>query len=40
MTRDTQPSPIGPRPDLRTDYVLMAAALGAALLALIYLVLN
>jgi hypothetical protein len=39
MTLKTQ-SRIRPRADLVTDYVLIAAAMGAALLALIYLVVN
>jgi hypothetical protein len=39
MTRKNQQSSINTNADLRTDYALIAAALGAALLALIYLVL-
>jgi hypothetical protein len=32
-----QPSPFEPGRDLRTDYVLIAAGVGAALIALVYL---
>jgi hypothetical protein len=40
MTRKTHQSSIDPSADLRTDYALMAAcAIGAALFALIYLIL-
>jgi hypothetical protein len=39
MTQKTQPSPLDPGRDLRTDYVLIATGIGAALIALIYLLL-
>jgi hypothetical protein len=37
MTRKTRSSPTNPNADLRTDYALMATAITATLLALIYL---
>lgn len=39
MTQRTYPSPFEPQADLGTDYALIAASVGAALIALIYLVL-
>lgn len=39
MTQRTCPSPFEPQADLGTDYALIAASVGAALIALIYLVL-
>ena len=38
MAQKSQPSPFEPKPDTRTDYALIAAAVGAALFALIYLI--
>ena len=40
MTRKNQSSPIGPGADLRIDYILIASAMAAALLALVYLILT
>ena len=39
MAQRTYPSPFDPKADLGTDYTLIAASVGAALIALIYLVL-
>jgi hypothetical protein len=39
MARKTQQSSNNPSADLRTDYALIAVAIGAALFALIYLIL-
>jgi hypothetical protein len=39
MARKTYPSSFDPQADLGTDYALIATGLGAALVALIYLVL-
>jgi hypothetical protein len=39
MTRKTQRSSVDPSADLRTDYALIATAIGATLGALIYLIL-
>jgi hypothetical protein len=39
MADKTCPSPLDPKVDLRTDYALIAAGVGAALIALIYLIL-
>jgi hypothetical protein len=39
MTQKPQQPSFEPRGDLRTDYVLMATGIGAALIALIYLLL-
>jgi len=39
MTQKTHPSQLDPGRDLRTDYVLIATGIGAALIALIYLLL-
>ena len=39
MAQRTYPSPFEPQADLGTDYALIAASVGAALIALIYLVL-
>jgi hypothetical protein len=38
MTEKTNPSPFDPRHDLGTDYALIATGVGAALIALIYLI--
>jgi hypothetical protein len=40
MAQRTDPSPFDPKTDLATDYALIAAGVGAALIALIYLVLT
>jgi hypothetical protein len=40
MTQKARPSSIKASADLRTDYALIAAAIGASLLALIYLILT
>jgi hypothetical protein len=40
MIRKTRPSTIEPSLNLRTDYTLMAFAIAAALLALVYLILT
>jgi hypothetical protein len=37
MAHKTPQSPIEPNTDVRTDYALIAAAVGAAVFALIYL---
>ncbi len=39
MAQKTLPSPQDPKADVRTDYALILAGVGAALLALIYLIL-
>jgi len=39
MKQKTHPSSLDPGRDLRTDYVLIATGIGAALIALIYLLL-
>lgn len=39
MTQKSHQPSIDPRRDLRTDYVLIAVGVGAALIALIYLLL-
>jgi len=39
MAQRTYQSPFDPKADLGTDYALIAASVGAALIALIYLVL-
>jgi hypothetical protein len=39
MTQETQQPSLDPSRDLRTDYVLIAVGVGAALIALIYLLL-
>jgi hypothetical protein len=39
MAEKTQHTPFEPRDDLRTDYALIATGVGAALIALIYLIL-
>jgi hypothetical protein len=39
MARKTYPSSFDPQADFGTDYALIAAGLGAALVALIYLIL-
>jgi hypothetical protein len=39
MTQRTYPSSFDAKADLSTDYALIAASVGAALIALIYLVL-
>jgi hypothetical protein len=39
MTQKTLPSPLDPKADIRTDYALILTGVGAALLALIYLIL-
>jgi hypothetical protein len=39
MAQKTLPSSLGPKADLRTDYALIATGVGAALFALIYLIL-
>ena len=39
MTQRTCPSSFDPKADLGTDYVLIAGSVGAALIALIYLLL-
>lgn len=40
MARKTEQSSVDPSADLRTDYALMASAIGATLFALIYLILT
>ena len=40
MTRKTYPSSFDPQADIGTDYALIATGVGAALIALIYLVLT
>jgi hypothetical protein len=39
MAQKTLPSPLDPKADLRTDYALILTGVGAALFALIYLIL-
>jgi len=39
MAQKTCPSPLDPNADLGTDYALIAAGVGAALIALVYLIL-
>jgi hypothetical protein len=39
MTRKTYPSSFDPQADIGTDYALIATSVGAALIALIYLIL-
>jgi hypothetical protein len=39
MAQKTYPSPFDPQADIRTDYALIASGVGAALVALIYLLL-
>jgi hypothetical protein len=39
MAQKTYPSPFDPKADLGTDYALIATGIGAALIALIYLIL-
>jgi hypothetical protein len=39
MARKTYPSSFDPKADLTTDYVLVATGVGAALVALIFLIL-
>ena len=39
MAQKTLPSPLDPKDDVRTDYALILTGVGAALLALIYLIL-
>jgi hypothetical protein len=39
MTRKTYPASFDPQRDLPTDYALIATGVGAALVALIYLIL-
>jgi hypothetical protein len=39
MAQETRPSPPAAHSDLRTDYALIAMATGAALFALVYLIL-
>ena len=39
MAQKTTHSPFDPQADLRTDYALIASGVGAALIALIYLIL-
>jgi hypothetical protein len=39
MAQKTYPSPFDPRRDIGTDYALIAAGVGAALIALLYLIL-
>jgi hypothetical protein len=39
MAANTQRTPLEPRGDIRTDYVLIATGIGAAFIALIYLIL-
>ena len=39
MAQKTLPSPLDPKTDVRTDYALILTGIGAALLALIYLIL-
>ena len=39
MAQKTYPSSFDPKDDLRTDYALIASVVGAALIALIYLIL-
>jgi hypothetical protein len=39
MAQKTSPSPISPKADVRIDYTLIATGVGAALFALIYLIL-
>ena len=38
MAQETHPPSFDPRSDIGTDYALIAAGVGAALIALIYLV--
>jgi hypothetical protein len=39
MAQNTYPSPFDPQPDIGTDYALIAVGVGAALIALLYLLL-
>jgi hypothetical protein len=39
MAGKTQQTPFDPKVDIRTDYALIATGVGAALIALIYLIL-
>jgi hypothetical protein len=39
MARNTYPSPLDPQRDIGTDYALIAVGVGAALIALLYLIL-
>jgi hypothetical protein len=39
MARKTDEQSLDPKSDLRTDYALIAIAIGAALIALVYLLL-
>jgi len=39
MAQKTYPSTFDPQRDIRTDYALIAAGVGSALIALIYLIL-
>ena len=39
MAQKTCPATFDPKPDLRTDYALIATGVGTALIALIYLIL-
>jgi hypothetical protein len=39
MARKTYQPPFDPKADIRTDYALIATAVGAAMFALIYLIL-
>jgi hypothetical protein len=39
MAQKTYPSPFDPKADFGTDYALIATGIGAALIALIYLIL-
>jgi len=39
MAQKTLPSSLDPKADIRTDYALIATSVGAALFALIYLIL-
>jgi hypothetical protein len=40
MAQKSRQSPLEPNPDIRADYALIAAAVGAALFALVYLILS
>jgi hypothetical protein len=39
MDEETYPSPFDPQRDIGTDYALIAVGVGAALIALLYLIL-
>ena len=40
MAQKTYPSPFDPQRDIGTDYALIAVGVGAALIALLYLILT